>query len=139
MSNRGSEWAKWDLHIHTKGTAKNDKYDDITFDDFCLNMFKKALEKDIKVIGITDYFRTTNFKKVRDYQVNIDSNTNFNSEEKSKIKKLFLVPNIELRITPSTDDNGLVNIHLLINHLSLFSFFLIFAFDKHITIFYIIV
>lgn len=115
MSNRGSEWAKWDLHIHTKGTAKNDKYDDITFDDFCLNMFKKALEKDIKVIGITDYFRTTNFKKVRDYQVNIDSNTNFNSEEKSKIKKLFLVPNIELRITPSTDDNGLVNIHLLIN------------------------
>ena len=29
MSNRGSEWAKWDLHIHTKGTAKNDKYDDI--------------------------------------------------------------------------------------------------------------
>ena len=31
MSNRGSEWAKWDLHIHTKGTAKNDKYDDRTY------------------------------------------------------------------------------------------------------------
>lgn len=24
--NRGSEWRKWDLHIHTPGTAKNDQY-----------------------------------------------------------------------------------------------------------------
>ena len=24
--NRGSEWRKWDLHIHTSGTAKNDQY-----------------------------------------------------------------------------------------------------------------
>lgn len=24
--NRGSEWRKWDLHIHTPGTAKNDNY-----------------------------------------------------------------------------------------------------------------
>lgn len=25
--NRGSEWRKWDLHIHTPGTAKNDQYE----------------------------------------------------------------------------------------------------------------
>ena len=24
--NKGSEWRKWDLHIHTPGTAKNDNY-----------------------------------------------------------------------------------------------------------------
>ena len=23
---RGSEWRKWDLHIHTPGTAREDKY-----------------------------------------------------------------------------------------------------------------
>lgn len=23
---RGSEWRKWDLHIYTPGTAKNDQY-----------------------------------------------------------------------------------------------------------------
>jgi hypothetical protein len=24
---KGSEWRKWDLHIHTKGTNKNDNFD----------------------------------------------------------------------------------------------------------------
>lgn len=24
---RGSEWRKWDLHIHTPGTKKNDHFD----------------------------------------------------------------------------------------------------------------
>lgn len=24
--NRGSEWRRWDLHIHTPGTQKNDQF-----------------------------------------------------------------------------------------------------------------
>ena len=54
--NYGSAWNKWDLHIHTKGTSKNDQFTSETFDEFCNAMFKKALEKQIAVIGITDYF-----------------------------------------------------------------------------------
>ena len=30
--NRGSEWRKWDLHIHTKGTNKNDQFKSSDFD-----------------------------------------------------------------------------------------------------------
>ena len=52
--NRGSEWNKWDLHVHTKYTNKNDQFTSATFDDFCIEFFKRAVEKNIKVIGITD-------------------------------------------------------------------------------------
>ncbi len=39
MVNRGSEWARWDLHIHTKGTAKNDQFGNITFEEYCIELF----------------------------------------------------------------------------------------------------
>ena len=35
---RGSEWRKWDLHIHTKGTNKNDNFTSPDFDSFCVTM-----------------------------------------------------------------------------------------------------
>ena len=34
--NRGSEWNKWDLHVHTKNPNKNDQFTSATFDDFCI-------------------------------------------------------------------------------------------------------
>lgn len=32
--NQGSIWRRWDLHVHTKETNKNDQYKSRTFDDF---------------------------------------------------------------------------------------------------------
>jgi len=112
---RGSEWRKWDLHIHTKGTMKNDQFKSKTFGNFCVTLFQKALEKEIAAIGITDYFNINNYKKVKEFVNNIDSCTNFNSEEKKKIKHIFILPNVELRMLPVTDSGRLVNIHCLFN------------------------
>ena len=39
---KGSEWRKWDLHIHTKDTNKNDKFKSSDFDSFCITFFKKG-------------------------------------------------------------------------------------------------
>lgn len=112
---RGSEWRKWDLHIHTKGTNKNDNFTSSNFDAFCIAMFKKALEKDIKAIGITDYFDMKNFEKVRNFVINIDSCSNFDEMEKLNIKNIYLLPNVELRILPATDSGCLINIHCIFN------------------------
>ncbi|VVH65366.1 ATPase involved in DNA repair, partial [uncultured Gammaproteobacteria bacterium] len=112
---RGSEWRKWDLHIHTKGTSKNDKFTSTNFDSFCVTLFRKALKKDIKAIAITDYFSIDNYKKVKDFFSNIDSSSEFDDEEKSNIKNIFLLPNVELRILPATDSGGLINIHCIFN------------------------
>ncbi len=112
---RGSEWRKWDLHIHTKGTNKNDNFTSPDFDSFCVTMLKKALEKDIKAIGITDYFGLDNFKKVMRFVDDIDSCEDFNEDAKKNIKNIFFLPNVELRILPATDSGGLINIHCIFN------------------------
>ena len=62
MINRGSEWRRWDLHIHTKGTNKNDCYSCADMDAYCKLLFKKAVEKEIYAIGITDYFSIARYK-----------------------------------------------------------------------------
>ncbi|MCF7896644.1 hypothetical protein K9L81_02210 [Candidatus Gracilibacteria bacterium] len=113
--NRGSEWRKWDLHIHTKETSKNDQFTSVDFEAFCLTLFKKALENKISAIGITDYFSIDNYLKIKEFISKIDSNTNFEDSEKSEIKKIFIIPNVELRMIPVTDRGKLVNIHCLFN------------------------
>lgn len=112
---RGSEWGRWDLHVHTKGTAKNDQFGNITFDEYCEYLFTKALEKDIKVIGITDYFSIENFEKVKIFQEHINKHPSFTECQKNAISKIFLIPNIELRIIPTTSKSKLVNIHIIFN------------------------
>ena len=52
---RGAEWRKWDLHVHTPGTKKNDVYrfdNGDKWDEFCLRLETS----DVQAFGITDYF-----------------------------------------------------------------------------------
>ena len=112
---KGSEWRKWDLHIHTKDTNKNDKFTSPDFDSFCITFFKKALKKDIKAIGITDYFSIDNYKKVKAFVDNIDSSNGFDEQEITNIRSVFLFPNVELRMLPATGSGGLINIHCIFN------------------------
>lgn len=97
--NRGSEWRKWDLHIHTPGTAKNDHYGN---SDEVWEQYIDALEKsDVTVFGITDYFSISNYIKVKEYQ------------KQDRLKGKFLLPNVEMRIYPVTDKSKLINIHAI--------------------------
>ena len=112
---RGSEWRKWDLHIHTKGTNKNDQFSSPDFNTFCITLFKKAIENDIKAIGVTDYFSIDNYLKVRKFQEEINKNTQFSEEEKKYILGILILPNVELRMLPVTDKGRLINIHCIFN------------------------
>ena len=111
----GSEWRRWDLHIHTKDTNKNDNFNSTTFEDYCSTLFKKAFEKGIAVIGITDYFSIDNYIKALEYQCDIEKKGGFTTEEKDYIKNILLLPNVELRMIPVTDSRQLVNIHCIFN------------------------
>ncbi|HBA9363552.1 TPA: hypothetical protein J1348_004230, partial [Escherichia coli] len=55
MISRGSEWNKWDLHVHTPASVLKNEYGD-DWDKYIFDLFSKAIEENIKVIGITDYF-----------------------------------------------------------------------------------
>lgn len=115
MINRGSEWRRWDLHIHTKGTNKNDCYSCADMDSYCKLLFKEAVEKEIYAIGITDYFSIARYKEVKEYQDSIETNTEFSDAEKRFISGILLLPNVELRMLPVTDKGKLVNIHCIFN------------------------
>jgi len=53
---QGSIWRKWDFHVHTKGTNKNDQFVSPAMDDFLCIFYKNAIRNGISAIGITDYF-----------------------------------------------------------------------------------
>ena len=115
-SDRGSEWRRWDLHLHTKGTNKNDQFHaSADFDAYCVTMLKKAVDKKIAAIGITDYFSIDNYKKVVDFIANIDDREDFDADQKEFIKKILILPNVELRMLPVTSTGKLVNIHCIFN------------------------
>lgn len=99
MHSRGSEWRRWDLHIHTPETALNDQFGD--WDEY-LGVIEG--QSAVKVLGVTDYFSITNYSKLKQYKAegripNID----------------LLIPNIEFRIAPPNDNATAVNIHLLVS------------------------
>lgn len=118
---RGSEWRRWDPHVHTKGTAKNDNFTSLTFNDFCVTLFHEALSSEISAIAITDYFSIDNYKKVLKFVEelencrNISGESEFSNDEIKKIRNIFILPNVELRMLPSTDSGRLINIHCLFN------------------------
>ena len=97
---RGSEWRKWDLHLHSPGTKLNDGYGgSAALDRFC-----DALESsDVAVFGITDYFSADGFfsTAARFREMYPDSNK-------------VLLPNIELRLSETVNgSNQLVDLHLI--------------------------
>ena len=96
MSNfpRGSEWRRWELHIHTPFTRKGDCFTGSTEAEKWGNFFESILEyigemddplKAIYALGITDYFSIENYKNVIQ-----------NHDITKKIP--LILPNIELRI-----------------------------------------
>lgn len=119
--NRGSEWHKWNFHVHTKGTNKNDQFQSSSMDEFFQIFFRKAIENKISAIGITDYFSIEKYIETVKYRDEIESKVTdtgepiFSEEEQKLIKQIFLFPNVELRMIPSTDKGKLINIHCLFN------------------------
>lgn len=104
---RGSEWRRWDLHLHTPDTKKNDQFEGSNSNekwDKFIDVINNYNEE-IAVIGITDYICIDNYFKFKDFIKN------------GKITKTFdlVLPNIELRISPVTASGQGINIHCLFN------------------------
>ncbi|XGU47556.1 TrlF family AAA-like ATPase [Fusobacterium necrophorum subsp. funduliforme] len=110
---KGSEWIRVDLHVHTKGTKKNDQFSSKDMDGFYQLFFRKAFENNIKIIGITDYFNIENYERACEYLNKLRYDKNLSESESEFYKALLLIPNIELRIPPVTKKGKLINIHCL--------------------------
>lgn len=100
---RGSEWRKWDLHVHVPGTKLSDCYEKADGSDD-LDRFADILEEsDVAAFGITDYFTATQsiafIEHFKDRHPNSD--------------KLLLV-NVELRLNETVNrDIQMVDFHVI--------------------------
>lgn len=103
---QGSEWRKWDLHIHAPSKytcAKKDNYLGKGLKEKQKIFIEELAKlKDISVIGVTDYFSLEGYKFV------------LNNKEKLKNLDLIL-PNVEIRISPVTSTNRKINLHFIPN------------------------
>ncbi|WP_244659532.1 TrlF family AAA-like ATPase [Corynebacterium diphtheriae] len=110
--NKGSEWRKWDLHVHTPGTRLNDQYkidgktinhSEVDSKDFWDKFCQSIHDSDVEVIGITDYFTfNTYFAFIKEYK-----------ERYPEDQKVFF-PNLELRLPNAVNSSGQhVNFHML--------------------------
>ena len=102
---RGSEWRKWDLHLHAPGTKQNDQFkspdgNDV-WDEYCRRLHDSA----VQALGIADYFSADGYFALRD---------KYKRSYPDSPKALF--PNIELRTNDVVNaKQEEVNIHLIFN------------------------
>jgi len=104
---RGSEWRKWDLHLHSPGTKLNDQFrleganNEEVWAEYCRRLYAS----DVHAFGITDYFSADGYlSTVAEYSARHSNST-----------KVFF-PNVELRTNDVVNKEGdHVNVHLLFN------------------------
>lgn len=100
MLDRGSEWRRWDLHVHTPESALTNHYRDWP-------SYIDALEAKgagVSVIGITDYCSIEGYKKI------------IEAKAAGRLSGFDLViPNIEFRTHPEMGNGRAINLHILVD------------------------
>ena len=101
---KGSEWRRWDLHIHTPQTKKNDQFSgdgaEEKWDKYVASI--ESYSTDIAVLGVTDYFCVDNYFRMKEY---------LNAGRLGGVK--CVIPNVEVRCTPVTGNGRALNLHFL--------------------------
>ena len=127
----GSIWRKWDFHVHTPYSILNNNYGfnpfelaendlETEFDEYVKNLFTLAVENNVAAIGITDYFMLEGYKRIKEKYLSSPSKMLqcFPDDElRRKIKKIFIFPNIELRLENFVGRNAnSVNYHVIFSN-----------------------
>jgi ABC-type cobalamin/Fe3+-siderophores transport system ATPase subunit len=101
---RGSEWRKWDLHIHPPRTKLSNSYADRDGQPDWAKFCQVIEESDVYAVGITDYFSLDGFYEFKEH---------FEALYPDSEKAFF--PNLELRLNEVVNEAGEpVDIHLIL-------------------------
>ena len=102
MVSRGSEWHRWEPHIHAPGTILNNQFGGADPWGTYLAKLENTTPK-VKAIAVTDYYVTDTYEEFLKHR---------DTGRLPGVKLLF--PNIELRLDVAAK-SGFVNIHLLVS------------------------
>jgi len=103
MINRGSEWRRWEPHIHGPDTIMNNQYGGPnSWQDYLSAL--EAANPPIEAIAVTDYYVTETYERV------------LAEKASGRLQAVELIfPNIELRLDVATAKGGFVNLHLFVS------------------------
>lgn len=102
MLDRGSDWFRWEPHIHGPGTILNNQFGGPTeWQDYLSAL--EAAQPVIRAVAVTDYYTTDTYERVLAEKSN------------GRLPAVELVfPNIELRLDVAAK-GGFVNLHLFVS------------------------
>ena len=93
---RGSEWRKWDLHVHSPLSILANEFPTLEGGDPDWPSYLDRLETSgMAVVGITDYFTIEGYKEVRRFQ-----------KEEGRLPGIRVFPNIEFRLNKIVPRTG---------------------------------
>ena len=98
----GNKWLKWDLPLHTPDSVFNNGYRGNDKEEVWDTFISNIERSDIDVLGITDYYSISGYKKVLDYK---------KSGRLKNIKEIF--PNVEVRLSSSAKGKRFINYHII--------------------------
>jgi hypothetical protein len=102
MLERGSEWLRWEPHIHAPGTIFNDQFGADSWDTYLAAL--EAVTPTLSAIGITDYYGIDTYQRV------------LAEKRAGRLPDCqLLFPNIEMRLAIGTVRGNFVNVHLLVD------------------------
>lgn len=99
---RGSEWRRWEPHIHAPGTVLNNQFRGSEPWETYLTAVEARTPK-IEAIAVTDYYVTDTYEEILAHKA---------AGRLSDVQLIF--PNVELRLDVAAR-SGFVNIHLLVS------------------------
>ena len=103
MMNRGSEWRRWEPHIHAPGTIMNNQFNGPDAWSNYLGALEEATPT-IEAIAVTDYYIVDTYLELLRHR---DAGRLTNAA--------VIFPNVELRLDVATSKNGFVNLHLFVS------------------------
>lgn len=105
QKNRGSQWRKWDLHVHTP--ESREKLGD-NWDSFVDHLIDGAKAHGVSAIATADYFTLEGYRKLLAYY---DSATHTLAVN-GKSVPVYIVPGVELRLNSFNAEGHSINLHI---------------------------
>ena len=97
---RGSEWRRWDLHVHTPESKLGSSFPGLTWEQYVTEIESAAEAANISVIGVTDYMSVDGYVKLLQEKTN---NGRLNTVDLQTTDGKAL--NIHLLIDPTEEDH----------------------------------
>lgn len=96
---RGSEWHRWDPHLHAPGTLLSDRFGG-NWEAYLQRI--ENTSPPVRALGVTDYFCIQTYREARKRKA---------EERLPQVE--FIFPNVEMRLDLKTEKKKPINIHLL--------------------------